>query len=77
MKRKIPPNGGIEGAVSKTQAAAPCRYLGAGQGDSRYVSDHENRPQIYKNVATVPLHKPKGMVYYKRILAELLPQMPR
>ena len=41
------------------------------------TENHENRPQIYKNVATVPLHKPKGMVYYKRILAELLPQMPR
>ena len=41
------------------------------------TGNHENRPQIYKNVATVPLHKPKGMVYYKRILAELLPQMPR
>ena len=32
MKITIPPNGGIEGAVSKTQAAAPCRYLGAGNG---------------------------------------------
>ena len=77
MKITIPPNGGIEGAVSKTQAAAPYRYLGTGQGDFRYVSDHKNPARIYKNVATVPLHKPKGMVYYKRILAELLPQMPR
>ena len=41
------------------------------------TENHKNLAQIYKNVATVPLHKPKGMVYYKRILAELLPQMPR
>ena len=41
------------------------------------TKNHKNPAQIYKNVATVPLHKPKGMVYYKRILAELLPQMPR
>lgn len=41
------------------------------------TENHKNPAQIYKNVATVPLHKPKGMVYYKRILAELLPQMPR
>lgn len=41
------------------------------------TKNHKNLAQIYKNVATVPLHKPKGMVYYKRILAELLPQMPR
>ena len=41
------------------------------------TENHKNSARIYKNVATAPLHKPKGMVYYKRILAELLPQMPR